>query len=304
MLSLFSCNDDFLDVSPRDFITDEAVWSSGTATKMFINDIYNSTLTGPLYIFTSVRNRMFDHLFTDDMGYKWQDAWTTFNFTPSNAPFQRWNACYENIRKTNIGIEKLTESDVMTASEKNRYLGDLHFLRGLLYFELLRFYGGVPIITKALDRNEDDIFYTRNTAEETFNFVIDEFQAAADLLPVNLDDVEYGRATRGAALGMMAEAYLHCAGTIDPKYYANAAATANIFIEGELQGRYRLFGENETDPIKIRESYQNLFLEPYEGNEEVIFDVQYGGKVRGHGGFQTIAAPGAPGAKPSLRMGS
>ena len=307
MLSFFSCNDDFLNVSPRDFITDDAVWSSGTATKMFVNDVYNTTfkVKAPLYSFASINNQQFDNMFTDDAGWNFRDAWNTFNFTASNAPFQRWDDCYANIRKTNIGIEKLAESEVISASEKNRYLGDLHFIRGMLYFELLRFYGGVPLITEALDRNEDDIFYSRNTAEETFNLVIADFQTAAELLPVSVEDSEYGRATKGAALGMLAEAYLHCAGTIDSKYYANAAATANIFINGELSGKYWLYGEGETDPLKKREAFQNLFLQPYEGNEEVIFDVQYeDNKLRSHNGYQTIAAPGVPGVNKGFGWGN
>ncbi len=305
MLSFSSCNDDFLNISPRDFITDDAVWSSGTATKMFINDIYNSSLAGPLYSFASINNQQFDNLFTDDAGWNFKDSWTTFNFTASNAPFNRWDDCYTNIRKTNIGIEKLAESDVMSVSEKKRYLGDLHFLRGLLYFELFRFYGGVPIITKPLDRMEDDIYYARNTLEETFKFVIDEFQTASDLLYVSVDDSEYGRATKGAALGMLAEAYLHGAGVVDSRYFADAATTANIFISGELNGRYRLFGENETDPVKKLEAYQNLFLEPYEGNEEVIFDVQYAdNKLRSHNGYQTVAAPGVPGVNQGFGWGN
>ena len=304
LLSFFSCDENFLDPSPRDFITDDAVWSSGTATKMFINDVYNTSLTGPLYSFAAINNQQFCNLFTDDAGWNFNNAWTTFNFTPSNSPFQRWTDCYENIRKTNIGIEKLAESDVMSASEKDRYLGDLHFLRGLLYFELFRFYGGVPIITKALDRNEDDIFYKRNTAEETFKIVVDEFQAAANLLPLSVNRSELGRATRGAALGMLAAAYLHGAGTVDSKYFADAATTANIFITGELKGKYRLFGEAETDPVKKLEAYQNLFLEPYEGNEEVIFDVQYEGKLRGHNGYQTVAAPGVPGVNQGFGWGN
>ena len=136
-------------------------------------------------------------------------------------------------------------------------------------------------------------------------FVIEEFQTAADLLPTTVDDTEYGRATRGAALGMKAVAYLHGAGTVDSKYYADAATTSDIFISGELIGRYRLYGESETDPLKKREAFQNLFLEPYEGNEEVIFDVQYEGKkIRGHNGFQTIAAPGVPGVNQGFGWGN
>ena len=305
LLTLFSCSDDFLNTSPRDFISDDAVWTNGVATKMFINDVYDATLTGPLYSLAAVNNQQFDNMFTDDAGWNYRDEWNTFNFTPSNPPFERWTSCYTNIRKTNLGIEKIPESDVLKEAEKNRFLGDLHFLRGLLYLELFRFYSGVPIITEPLNRHEDEIFYSKNTAEETLEFIIDELQIAADLLPVSLSDAEYGRATRGAALGMKALACLHGAGTVDPIYYADAAETADIFINGELSGRYQLFGAGETDPLKIREAFQNLFLQPFEGNGEVIFDVQYAdNQLRSHNGYQTIAAPGDPGVDQAFGWGN
>lgn len=301
--SFFSCSEDFLDISPKNSITDDAVWSSGSATKMFLYDIYNSTLSGPLYNYTATNNRSFDHLFTDDMGLDFNQGWNTFNFTASNAPINRWSSCYSNIRKTNLGIEKLSASDVLTKAESDRFLGDLHFLRGLLYLELFRFYGGVPLIKQALNRNEEEIFYARNTAEETLKFIIEEFQTAGDFLPLTLIPEEYGRATRGAALGMKAVALLHGAGTVDARYYADAATAASVFITGDLQDRYELFGKSETDPLKKREAYQNLFLEPYEGNSEVIFDVQYAFPYKSQGGYQTVAAPGAPGVNNAYGWG-
>lgn len=301
---LSSCNDDFLNISPKDFVSDDAVWSNMSTTRMFITNVYNSTLTGPLYSYAAINNQQFDNLFTDDAGWNFRDDWNTFNFTASNPPFQRWTVCYQNIRKTNLGIEKLNESEVMSESERLRFLGDLHFLRGLLYLELFRFYGGVPIITEALNRHEDDIFYSRNTAEETLLFAVNEFQTASELLPLNVPNADYGRATRGAALGMKAVAYLHGAGTVDQKYFVDAANTADIFISGVLTNRYALYGRNETDPLKKREAFQNLFLEPFEGNMEVIFDVQYDGIYRGHNGYQTVAAPGVPGANQGFGWGN
>lgn len=295
LFALVSCNDNFLDITPKDFVTDDAVWSSGTATKMFINDIYNQTLTGPLYRYTSFGGSYhFDYFCTDDMGES-RVNWNGFNFTAANCPMNTWSDNYINIRKTNIGIEKLGESLILSDVEKNRFLGDLHFLRGLLYLNLFRFYGGVPIITESLNRDEDDIFYARSSADETLKFIIDEFQLASEKLPLTLDAKEYGRATKGAALGMKAVAYLHGAGTVNSKYYTDAATTANEFINGNLRGLYELFGAKESDPQKKQQAFINLFLEPYDGNKEVIFDVQYAYPYRTQGGYQTIAAPGAPG---------
>ncbi|WP_028296012.1 RagB/SusD family nutrient uptake outer membrane protein [Olivibacter sitiensis] len=293
---LVSCSDDFLNVDPRSSVTDDAVWSSGAGTKQFINDVYQQTLDGPLYRYTAIDNYQFDYMFTDDGAIN-NTGWNEFSFTASNvhAQIRRWNPCYTNIRKANLGIERLSESTVISEAEKERYLGDLYFLRGLLYFELFRFYGGVPIITKPLDRNEDEIAYSRNTEKEVLDFIVSDFQTAADKLPLTVVNEEYGRATKGAAIGMKAVAYLHGAGTVDASYYAAAAETANILINGDLAGRYGLFGKDETTIERKREAFINLFLEPYEGNAEVIFDVQYAYPYRTQGGYQTIAAPGVPG---------
>src|SRR5690606_8055284 len=121
------------------------------------------------------------------------------------------------------------------------------------------------------DRNTDEIFYERNTMEDVLGFIVNEFQQAADLLPRDISDEEIGRATKGAAIGMKALAYLFGAGIVDSKYYADAASTASILIDGELQGKYSLFQTGATP----RERYANLFLEDYENNSEVMFDIQY-----------------------------
>jgi hypothetical protein len=94
---------------------------------------------------------------------------------------------------------------------------------------------------------------------------------------------------------MKSVAYLHAGGVIDAKYYANAAETSGVFITGELKSRYELFGKDVTDPSLKAKTFANLFLEPYEGNSEVIFDVQYANPMRTQSGYQTIAAPGYPG---------
>lgn len=310
VMALGSCTD-FMDIESRTTITDDAVWSSKSATTMYVTETYNSTLDGPLYCMTKgIRDWWsFDHAWTDDMGISGYISLSEFSFTAATIPEpfkSRWDALYKNIRRTNLGLEKIAESEVLTEAEKERFLGDMYFLRALNYLELWRFWGGVPLVKKALDKETDDIYYERSTSEETMKFIIDDFSEAAKRLPKRseLPAEEYGRATKGAAVGFQAVTYLHAAGVIDPEYYKDAASTADILISGELQGEYRLFGENEGDPnekstpeklSKKAENFANLFLEPYEGNEEVIFDVQYKNPERHQQGYQTVAAPGYPG---------
>lgn len=105
-----------------------------------------------------------------------------------------------------------------------------------------------------------------------WKFIIEDFGEAARRLPKRseLPAEEYGRATKGAAVGFQAVTYLHAAGVIDAKYYEDAANTADILINGELKGEYRLFRENDGDPneksttkklSKKAENFANLFLE-------------------------------------------
>ncbi|WP_270568932.1 RagB/SusD family nutrient uptake outer membrane protein [Coprobacter secundus] len=305
-----SCTD-FMDIESRTAITDEAVWSSKSATGMYVNETYNKTLDGPLYCMTKgIRDwYSFDHAWTDDMGISGFISLSEFSFTAATIPEpfkSRWDALYENIRRTNLGLEKIAASEVLSDTEKERFLGDMYFLRALNYLELWRFWGGVPLVKKALNKEVDDIYYERSTSEETMRFIIEDFGEAAKRLPKRseLPAEEYGRATKGAAVGFQAVTYLHAAGVIDAKYYEDAANTADILINGELKGEYSLFRENDGDPneksttkklSKKAENFANLFLEAYEGNEEVIFDVQYKNPERHQQGYQTIAAPGYPG---------
>lgn len=288
---LFNSCTDFMDIESRTAITDEAVWSSKSTTGLYVNETYNKTLKGPLYCMAKgIRDwYSFDHAWTDDMGISGFISLSEFSFTAATIPEpfkSRWDALYENIRRTNLGLEKIAASEVLSEAEKERFLGDMYFLRALNYLELWRFWGGVPLVKKALNKEVDDIYYERSTSEETMKFIIEDFGEAARRLPKRseLPAEEYGRATKGAAVGFQAVTYLHAAGVIDAKYYEDAANTADILINGELKGEYRLFRENDGDPneksttkklSKKAENFANLFLEAYEGNEEVIFDVQY-----------------------------
>lgn len=98
---------------------------------------------------------------------------------------------------------------------------------------------------KTLNKDVDDIYYSRSSSKETLEFIIEDLKEAANRLPKRseLPAEEYGRATKGAAIGFQAVAYLHAAGVIDAKYYEDAANTADILITGELKGEYRLFRE-------------------------------------------------------------
>src|SRR5207245_4544555 len=94
--------------------------------------------------------------------------------------------------------------------------GEAFFLRAYFYHNLMRMYGGVPLITKVYGLNED---YTvgRNSFKETVDFIVANADSAAALLPLSYSGVNVGRATKGATLALKARVMLYAASDLyDP----------------------------------------------------------------------------------------
>src|SRR5690606_8173170 len=96
-------------------------------------------------------------------------------------------------------------------AELKRWENEVRFLRAYFHFELLKRYGGVPIVTKVYELGDDASGIKRNTFAEVVQFIVDECDAIAPDLPVITADADLGRATRGAALALKSRALLYAA---------------------------------------------------------------------------------------------
>jgi hypothetical protein len=130
-----------------------------------------------------------------------------FTFTPGNGSFERWwSTSYQGIKRAHLVLEDVPAID-MDPQLKSRILAEARFLRGFFYFTLVRAYGDVPKITSS----EPPQNMPRTDKEEIYNdLIIPDFEYAIENLPVRSDyaSSEVGRATKGAARGMLAKAYL------------------------------------------------------------------------------------------------
>jgi hypothetical protein len=265
---LFSCDDDFLELTPKDQITDKILWEDSKVADLFLNGVY-SGLPGPFNTSDPMENYS-DNSMCGINGSFTRSTIANANYTPSTAPSQ-WGL-YSSIRSSNVFIKKASESDLPDDWKQQR-LGEARFLRAYYYSILWTWYGGVPIITDVLDISTqgDEIFHSRNTAEETFRFIVDECEDIANDLPLS---AEAGRATRGAALSLKGWCELFWASPLynpdnDKTKWAAAAETYKKVID---LGVYSLFPD-----------YNAMFWEVNDNNEEVIFDKQYlGGTDLGH----------------------
>jgi hypothetical protein len=129
-----------------------------------------------------------------------------FTFNPTEESLERWwTTLYQGIRRANVVIVKVPAID-MDQKLKDQYIGEAKFLRALFYFNLVRAWGGVPIVT---DLNPP-VNLTRASADDVYSLIEQDLKDAIDVLPLKSQEIpaDYGRATKGAAESLLARVYL------------------------------------------------------------------------------------------------
>lgn len=128
-----------------------------------------------------------------------------------------WNTLYEGVKRANVVIEKLPAVE-MDVSLRNRYIGEAQFLRALFYFDLVRAWGDVPLITTTTP----SVGTGRSPKAEIYNLIIQDLLAAIENLPEKSDysPTDLGRASRGSARGLLAKVYLFNNDPVNAEKYA------------------------------------------------------------------------------------
>ena len=280
-IGLISC-EDYLDVTPKEKVSDATLFSSTGNADLFLNGIYAS-IRGPIDFFDHGDN------YTDNSisQYLWAGSRGLYVLgieTPgTTSNLQQW-VQYNKIRACNVFISKV-EASALDENWKKMRLAEARYLRAYFHSILWTTYGGVPIITDVLDRNTqgEEIFRPRNTDEETFQFIVDECEAIAGDLP---DRPAKGRAGKGTALTLKGWCELFYASPLknpenDKDRWATAAATNKQVMDMNV---YFLFPDHGT-----------LLYEANTNNVEVIFSKSYlGGTSIGNSrsGLQPICFTG------------
>ncbi len=178
----------------------------------------------------------------------------------SNARYVRdtWNAVWEAVNRANAVIDNVATID-MNVDVQNRIIGEARFLRALHYFNMVRRWGGVPILrNETTSSNILDLQVTRNSVTEVYDFIIEDLTFALDNLP-RIADTDQGRASLEAAQSLRAKVAV----------YQEDWATAET---------YSLAVINDSDRALLDDPYQ-LWLWSADGSVdntmESIFEVQY-----------------------------
>ncbi len=190
-----------------------------------------------------------------------------------------WSNCYQAIQRCNVVIERVP-SITMDETLKKRYVGEAKFIRAMMYFNLVRFFGDVPLATNETTSLEN-VQLPRAKADEVYSLIDADLKEAETVLPRSYTGSDIGRATQGAAKGLLAKVYLTRAGNAATSpFWAQAAAKAKEVIDGN---QYDLWA-----------NYADVFDLKNRGGKESLFEVLYVTDLAGTN-FSTGYAPrGAP----------
>jgi starch-binding outer membrane protein, SusD/RagB family len=129
-----------------------------------------------------------------------------FTFSATADGLDRWwNTLYVGVKRANVVIQFVPDIQ-MDDALKTRYVAEAKFIRGLLYFDFVRAWGGVPLVTSVNPPQH----LTRASKEDVYALIIQDLNYAVDNLPLKsgYQGVDMGRATKGAAQALLARVYL------------------------------------------------------------------------------------------------
>ncbi len=286
LLLITACSEDFLDKKPLVNQTADTFFQTEDHAVQATNATYASLRAWQVHVFSYIG--MTDIVSDDaDKGSTADDATflrelDDFTFDASNvAPGSVWEGYYNSIYRANVALANIPAID-MDEDLKERLLAENRFLRAYFYFNLVRWFGDVPLILEPLDSDEYE--QSRTPKEQVYEQIITDFQAAAAVLPEKAEypAADLGRATRGAANGMLAKVYL------TRENFDAALASAEEVINS---GEYSLLPE-----------YSQIFLPEGEHSSGSIFEVGAVALGTGGGGTQFNEVQGVRGT-PNLGWG-
>ena len=285
-LILMSCSD-LLDIQPTNIISEDAVKNDPVLVDAFLSKIYANTRfrSGSTYS----PDQALLHVMAGEANVfaGWQQpfaaAMKIIDENGAHSQAEYWP--YGNIRSCHEIMDILTEAtfdpELVTAK-----IAEARWLRAFMYFELVKRYGGVPLILEAqsIDQPIEELYVSRNSEKEIYDFVATEMDDLVNILPESYSNDTFGRPTKWAAYALKSRAMLYAGsiakyGTVQldgilgipageaNSYYQKAYEASMEIING---GLHPLYEDNSADPVA---NYGEIFIN--DGNSEVIFAEVY-----------------------------
>jgi len=280
-----------MDKSPLDIISEDVVWNDEALINSYIDGVYAEmsflVRDGEGHEGVDPTSGLSDE---GRQGRDWHDLYTKWKggyLNKEGGLLDLWN--YGTIRNANEFLEKIGPSTAVSETKKEELKARIRYARALVYFNMVKRYGGIPIITKAQDVNapSEELMVPRDKEIDVYDFIIKEMDEIMDALPPRFNSTETGYPTRYAALALKSRAAL---------FAASIATWGKVQIDGVVgipQSEAKRFWQASYDaskeiidskvhalynqiPDDKSENFRQLFLD--ENNSEVIFAKQLTGE--------------------------
>lgn len=249
---VLGCTEDILDKTPLDRLSPATFYQNENELKMGLMGIYEAIKQYE----TPIHWYQFDFMSDDALcHHAWQGSLEFGSWTQNSnswAASAKWSRAYTLIGRANRFLQVL-ETAPVDESVKTQMAAETRFLRAYMYYDLIHYFGDVPLILTVQTLDEAKV--SRTPKSEVLTAVLEDLDFAAANLPLSYSGANVGRVTKGAALAYKTRTLLY------NEKWPEAAVAAKAVMDLDV---YDLFDD-----------YEGLFLEENENNEEVIFDIQY-----------------------------
>lgn len=281
-----ACTDDFLQITDPTKPTASTIYTSMGNAQIALNGVYGAFNSGD-FLFMGEYFYIFMYS-TGEAEYvhpesKYTD-FNNYNYTSTNSVIAGYYQCWYNmvVRANSAiqGIRKMQQSGNYTGTDLTQLdymLGQCYFLRGVAYSYLVRSFGqrmpsnpdytpdlpGV-ILSDTIVISSDQLNKERSSCGEVYNYIVNDFKRAENMLPVSWPTVEAGKATKGSAQAYLGETYM----------YLQEWDKAKITFDKILANpQYSLVSK-----------FKHNFDYKYINNSESLFEVGFNNMVIGYGG--------------------
>jgi hypothetical protein len=300
-----ACRDKFLDLRPISEASSVTFYKTASDLANALSGAYSALqLNGQYTELFIVAELPSDDTFPSLSGSVTdQDEFDKFYLRTTN-PYlaARWNDGYRGIYRANTVIDR-SKGVEMNQDLKARYVAEAQFLRALMYFNLVRVFGDVPLVVKEIEKAEEGYLYGRSPAAEVYAQIIQDLTEAEAVLPVTYPPAEAGRATQGAAKALLGKVYLtlgrhaDAAGklkeVIDLGVYDLLPSYADVFAPGNKNHKESVFAvQYKKGSLGEGNRMPNAFAPENSGNAVIQFGGD--GQNRPHNDLLAAYEPGDP----------
>ena len=278
------CKKSFLELAPISNANVDAVFKTKSDFELAVNAAYSTlyTIYAPKGSMSFTGELMSDNVTVSTLAISGsftivdQQAFRDYSISTTNTGvYQFWVDHYTSLYQANIVLDKIAGADLDQAYKK-QVIAEMKFLRALYYFNLVRLYGDVPLVTAPI-LGEEAYAMKRTPAADIYKLIIEALTTASSDLTEPGSEPAKGRATKGAAKTLLGKVYLTM---------GNKTTAAEI-----LKQVYSDYGGSKYDLLP---SFSALWgnTTAQKNTKESIFEIQYqGGAANPYSSFWPAFAP-------------